>query len=107
MKNKDLFLIPLIVVLYVIWLPIAIIKDICILFCIPFDMDRFLNTMGAARKNIRNSFNFLKDINKEAEEPEVKEEEQKTVGFKIMPSNIPSLPEVSSGIGSIEDDEEE
>lgn len=93
---------------YIFWVLISIIKHIALLFYIPFETQKFVNTYIAFYKNSESVFNAIfdddqqDDNNGEETKPET-ETKDKTVGFKCFPSVSPGFPSP----GHIEDEDEE
>lgn len=109
-KDKPIFISEILFTLYIaayyiLWLPCAVVKDLMTLVYIPFDVRRLYDSMAASRKNLRSAFDFFRDF--KSEEPETKNEEQKTVGFNVMPTVYPTHDEISVGMGVVEEDYED
>lgn len=83
---KRIFVGLLVIIFYVIWLPIAIIKDISSLCFVPFDMNRMFKTYQQFMNNLYSMANFHTQLEESADDIGKNKNElyrQQNIGFSI------------------------
>ena len=98
-----------VIIFYIIRLPFVLLKDIALVLYTPFDIERFWTTYQNALVNFNVGNTVFKKHTKEDYELEYSETEEKektTVGFKIMPTVLPTV-QSESEAGIIPEEDED